>query len=91
MPKEDMQKSMADYKAWMDAHKDIFVDAGGPLSKVKKVTKGKVEDIHNNIGAYSIVQAESIDAAAQMFIDSPHFEDDAWIEVMEMPPGWDQQ
>lgn len=77
------------WNAWMAPHKTAFLDEGGPLNKVKKVTKGKVEDAHNSIGAYSIVQAESHEAATEIFKDCPHFEGDSWIEVMEMP-GWKQ-
>lgn len=86
--KEDQKKGMDAWNTWMETHKAAFVDQGGMLSKVKKVTKGAVEDTHNTIGAYSIVQAESLDAAADMFKDSPHFEGDSWIEVMEIPQTW---
>lgn len=89
-PPEELKKSMGEYNEWNEARKAVFVDQGGPLSKVKKVTKGNIEDTHNDIGAYAIVQAESLEAAAEIFKDSPHFDGDSWIEVMEMPTGWAQ-
>lgn len=91
MEEGEGKKWMEAWNAWMAPHKAAFVDEGGPLNKVKKVTKGKVEDTHNSIGAYSIVQAESHEAAAEIFKDCPHFEGDSWIEVMEMPPAWAEQ
>jgi hypothetical protein len=90
MPEGEGKKWMEAFNAWMAPHKEAFVDEGGPLNKVKKVTKGNVEDVSNDIGAYAVVQAESLEAAAEMFKDSPHFEGDSWIEVMEMP-GWKKE
>ncbi|RJR14297.1 hypothetical protein C4585_00530 [Candidatus Parcubacteria bacterium] len=88
--KEEQQKGMEAWNAWIEKHKADIVDGGTPLSKVKQVTTKGVTDIHNDIGGYMIVQAESHEAAAKLMQDSPHFSDmegaDAGtIEVMEMP------
>lgn len=90
MSEGEGKKWMEAWNAWMVPYKGAFVDEGGPLNKVKKVRKGKIEDAHNDIGAYAVVQADSLEAAAEMFKDSPHFEDTGesegvTIEVMEMP------
>lgn len=88
MSKEDQQKGMEVWNTWMEDHKAEIADPGTPLSKVKKVTKQGIEDAHNNIGGYMILQAESLDAAATIMQNSPHFdelESGSWIEVMEMP------
>jgi hypothetical protein len=88
---EQQKKGMEAWGAWMQTHKGDIVDQGSPLSKVKRVTPKAVEDSHNDIGGYMVIQAESLDAAAQMMKDSPHFEsaDDVegggFVEVMEMP------
>ena len=61
---------------------------GGPLGKTKKVNKEGVSDIRNEMGAFTVVQAESHEAAAQMFVGHPHytiFPGDR-IEVMECLP-----
>ncbi|PIR83877.1 hypothetical protein COU18_02245 [Candidatus Kaiserbacteria bacterium CG10_big_fil_rev_8_21_14_0_10_51_14] len=94
MPKEEQKKGMESWTRWMEDHKADIVDSGTPLSKVKKVTTKGIEDAHNDIGGYMIVQAESHQTAAELMKDSPHFSDmegaDAGtIEVMEMPE-WQQ-
>src|SRR3954453_15892648 len=64
-----------------------FLDSGAPVGKTKQTTKGGVADIKNDIGGYSIVQAESHDAAATLFANSPHLTmPGATVEVMEIMP-----
>lgn len=46
---------------------------GGPLGKTKKVTERGVEDVANEIGAFTIVRAELHEAAARLFEKHPHF------------------
>ena len=77
---------MAEWGVWMGKHMDSFVDGGGPLGKTKQVLPTEVTDIRNDLGGYSIVQAESHDAAAKMMMDSPHFKTmgKATVEVMEI-------
>lgn len=83
---EEQKAGMEEWKKWMDAHKANLVDSGAPLGKTKEVSKGgTVKDIKNDIGGYSIVQAESHDAAAKIFADSPHFSMmGGTVEVMEI-------
>ena len=80
---EQRKAGMKEWMDWAKAHKEI-VDIGMPLGKNKRVKKGGVEDARNDIGGYSYVEAESQDAAAKVFVDSPHFQiPGAYIEVME--------
>ncbi|MFZ2555637.1 MAG: hypothetical protein WAX57_02255 [Minisyncoccia bacterium] len=53
-----------------------------------KVTPSSVEPMRNEIGGYSIIEAESHDEAAKKMQDSPHFKmmPGGWIEVMEIMP-----
>lgn len=63
-------------KAWMDwaaTHANVIVDQGGPLGKTKRTAKNGVSDISNNMAGYTIVEAESHEAAARMFENHPHF------------------
>ncbi len=78
---------MEEWTAWMKA-KGGVVDMGAPLGKTKKVTPTEVTDMRNEIGGYSIVEAESHDEAARKMQDSPHFKmmPGGWIEVMEVMP-----
>ena len=46
---------------------------GGPLGKTKKISAHAVEDTSNAIGAYTIVRADSLEAAAKLFEGHPHF------------------
>ena len=85
MTKEDGEKAMAAWGKWIDAHKANIVDAGAAMGKTKRVTGAGVVDAKNDITGFSIVQAESHDEAAKMFIDHPHygFINEATIDVME--------
>lgn len=84
---QERKASMKEWEEWMNDHKEELIDSGAPLGKTKQVTKGGVADIKNDIGGYSIVQAESHDAAAKIFADSPHFKRmEGSIEVMEIMP-----
>jgi hypothetical protein len=82
---EQRQKGMAEWETWMKKKAANFADRGGPAGKTKKVAKNGVSDTRNDIGGYSIVQADSYDAAAAVFADSPHLSmPGATVEVMEI-------
>ncbi len=82
---EQRNKGMAEWEAWMKKKAANFADRGGPAGKTKKVAAGGVSDTRNDIGGYSIVQADSYDAAAALFADSPHLSmPGATVEVMEI-------
>jgi hypothetical protein len=65
---EQRQKGMAEWETWMKKKAANFADRGGPAGKTKKVAKSGVTDTRNDIGGYSIVQADSYDAAAAVFL-----------------------
>jgi len=84
---EDRKKSMGEWEVWMKKNMASFVDSGAPVGKTKQTTKDGVADIKNDIGGYSIVQAESHEAAAALFANSPHLTmPGATVEVMEIMP-----
>ena len=90
-PAERQKLESAGMKAWgewMDRHRDALVDGGAPLGKTKRVTAQGVTDFRNQIGAYTIVRAESHDAAARMFVGHPHFTifPGDGVEIMERLP-----
>ena len=64
---------MAAWQAWGARYAGQIVEFGGPLGKTKRVNSNGVADASNHIAAYVIVEADSHDAAAQMFVDRPHF------------------
>ena len=61
------------WKAWAEKHQDAIVALGGPLGKTKKVSQRGIEDISNQMGAFTVVRAESNEAAAKLFENHPHF------------------
>ena len=84
---DEREASMKAWKEWMTKHKAELVDGGAPVGKTKAVTSAGVADIKNDVGGYSIVQAESHDAAAKIFTDNPHLTQmKGSIEVMEIMP-----
>ena len=85
---EHHQKGMDAWMNWMNANKASLVDGGAPLGKTKRVDANGTKDTKNEVGGYSIVQAESHDAAAKMFgKDHPHLHvPGAWIEIVEIMP-----
>jgi len=81
-------KGMAAWQKWMTDHAASLVDQGGPLGKTKKASKAGVTDAKNAITGYVVVEADSHEAAANMFIDHPHFAifpGDS-VEIMEVMP-----
>ena len=84
---EQQKKGMEAWMHWMNGHKDAMVDNGAPLGKTKRVDANGTADTKNGIGGYTIVQAETHEAAAQLFgKDHPHLAwmPGAWVEVMEI-------
>ncbi len=85
----EMQRAGMDaWMKWMGAHQAALIDGGAPLGPTKRVTGAGVSDVRNDMGGYSIVQAETHEAATQMFgKDFPHLQmPGAWIEVVEIMP-----
>lgn len=68
-----LAKGMAAWSDWMARYASRVLETGGPLGKTKKVSKAGVADIRNHLAAFVIVEADSHEAAAQMFEGHPHF------------------
>ena len=79
---------MQAWGAWMNDHRDSIVDGGSPLGKTKLINKTGVSDVKNELGAWTVVKAESHEAAAAMFENHPHFTffPGDRVEVMECLP-----
>ena len=80
-----MQAGMAAWKAWAQKHHAAIVGMGGPLGKTKRISDRGVEDISNMLSAYTVVRAESHEAAARMFEKHPHFTNFPGDSVEVMP------
>lgn len=62
----------SEWNAWMEGHKDVVTETAG-VGKPKRITSSGVEDARNDLMMYSFVEAESLEVAAEMFRDHPHF------------------
>jgi hypothetical protein len=76
------------WKKWASDNGPSILDMGGPLSRTKLVSKSGVSDIRNDLAAFTIVQAESHESAAGLFLNHPHFTlfPGEGVEVMEVLP-----
>jgi hypothetical protein len=85
---EQRSKGMEAWMNWMNQNKASILEGGAPLGKTKRADATGVSDTKNNIGGYSIVQAETHDAAAKLFgRDHPHLQmPGAWVEILEIMP-----
>lgn len=82
------QDGIAAWKAWVERHQSAIVAMGGPLGKTKKISQRGIEDTNNAIGAYTVVRADSHEAAAKLFEGHPHFTifPGEGVEVMPILP-----
>ena len=67
------REGMAAWKAWVEKHHTVIVAMGGPLGKTKKVSHRGVHDAANDMGAFTVVRADSLEVAAKLFESHPHF------------------
>jgi len=83
-----MDKGMKAWHAWIEANKASLVDVGSPLGKTKKISSKGIADVKNAMTGYTVVQAETHEAAAALFVNHPHFAifPGESIEVMECLP-----
>ncbi|WP_413558994.1 hypothetical protein [Bdellovibrio sp. HCB209] len=86
--KKKENDAMIAWTKWGEKYAKAILDDGAPLGKTKKIDMNGITDIRNMMAAYTIVQAESHEEAAKMFLEHPHFSifpGDA-VEIMECLP-----
>lgn len=81
-------QGVAAWQQWAADHAAAIVDMGGPLSRTTLVDRNGPSEIRNNLAAFTVVRADSRDAAARMFLGHPHFTlfPGEGVEVMEVLP-----
>jgi hypothetical protein len=80
------QQMQDDWNAWMEKHRAHIKETRGAGS-TKRVTAGGTADVKNDVMMFSIVEAESPEAAAAMFEGHPHLGiPQATIEIMAATP-----
>lgn len=82
---EEGAKMMAEWQAWVESLGDTMTNPGTPLGMSKTVTATGVEDNGgpNPLAGFSVVQADSIEAALDLAKNCP-FLAMGTIEVAEM-------
>jgi hypothetical protein len=90
MMKSTPEQQKAGTEAWMAWSKKAassIVDMGAPLGKALNVTPAGASPTTNDLGGYSVLQAESKEALAASLKGHPHFMmPDSSIEIVELMP-----
>ncbi len=83
---EEGAKQMAKWKAWLGGLGDAVVNPGTPLGKPKTVSSSGVSDDGGSdpLLGFSILKADSMDAALEMAKACPTLEIGGTIEVAEV-------
>ena len=76
---------MQEWMTWMEANREQFVDIGHPVGMSKTVSASGVEDHGgpNPLSGYSIIKADTIEAACDLAKSCPHLNYEGSIEVAE--------
>jgi len=84
---EQQKAGMDAWMTWSKKAASSIVDMGAPLGKSMRVNKTGASPTTNDLGGYSILQAESKEALAESLKGHPHFMmADGFIEVVEVMP-----
>ena len=88
MTPEQQKAGMEMWTAWGKKAASSIVDMGAPLGKSMIVKTSGASPTKNDLGGYSILQAESKEALAETLKGHPHFSmpGDASIEIIEIMP-----
>lgn len=82
---------VAAWNCWAERNNAAIVDPGSPSGKTKRVDRAGLSEGANTITAYTIVRAETHEAAARLFENHPHFTifPGEAVEIMPClpPPG----
>jgi hypothetical protein len=84
---EQQKAGMDAWMAWSKQSTGSIVDMGGPLGKSLRVTKESASPTTNDLGGFSILQAESKETLGESLKGHPHFMmPGGFIEVVELMP-----
>lgn len=71
--KQRTDQGMKSWMAWGMKYASAIKDMGSPLGKTKRVNENGISDTKNALTAYTLIEAESHEEAAKMFLNHPHF------------------
>ena len=81
---EEGAKVMGAWTAWFARLGDALVDGGNPASKTRRIgADGSVSDDASGPSGYSILKADSLDAAVELAKGCPVLAGGASIQVVE--------
>jgi hypothetical protein len=84
---EQQKAGMEGWMSWSKSAASTIVDMGAPLGKSLRVTTAGASPVANDLGGYSILQAESKEALAETLKNHPHFMmPEGSVEVVEIMP-----
>ena len=84
---EDRKKGMEEWGKWFKEHGSAFADMGGPTGKNTELSSSGAAQKSNDLGGYSVVQADSMDAAVELLKSNPHFQmPGAVMDIAEIMP-----
>lgn len=87
MTPEQGKAAMEEWRKWMKKNEAVLADGGAPLGKTKRVTSDGIADVKNEVTGYSIVEAESHEAAADIFKDNPNLQiPGGYIDILDIVP-----
>ena len=85
--REELERAgMNAWMKWQKENEASILDHGPPLGKTKPINPEAISDTKNEITAYTIVQAESHEAAAKLFANHPYDLPGDLVEIMECLP-----
>lgn len=93
MPKADQDavdaRGLREWEEWDRRNAAFLPDLGGMVGKTLRVSRNGTAPAVNDICGYVVVEAETIEAAAAIFVDHPHittFPGDA-VDIMPFLTG----
>ena len=67
------REGMAAWHGWVEKHKDVIVELGGPLGKTRRIDGKGITEISNALTGFTVVRAASQEEAAKLFENHPFF------------------
>jgi hypothetical protein len=84
---EQMKAGMAAWMTWMKTNEKSMVDMGAPLGRTIRVSQSSSASVRNEVTGYTVVWADSHEAAARLFEGHPHLQvPGATIDIMPVMP-----
>lgn len=86
--KERESAGMLAWKNWVMKNESAIKEMGSPLGNTKRSDANGISDMKNDLAAYVVVETESHEVAAKLFLSHPHFAifSGDHVEVMECLP-----